>query len=56
MLGTHFLIQFIPAFLVDPDALRAEHQASTVFQVEQGKKTIDIYWLFDDGGNTLIDT
>uniref|UniRef100_A0ACB8EAS6 Uncharacterized protein n=1 Tax=Sphaerodactylus townsendi TaxID=933632 RepID=A0ACB8EAS6_9SAUR len=39
---------------LDPDALVAEQQASTVFQVEQGKKTIDIYWLFDDGGLTLL--
>uniref|UniRef100_A0A8C3ESY3 Solute carrier family 12 member 3 n=1 Tax=Corvus moneduloides TaxID=1196302 RepID=A0A8C3ESY3_CORMO len=29
-------------------------QASTIFQSEQGKKTIDIYWLFDDGGLTLL--
>ncbi|KAJ6666135.1 hypothetical protein lerEdw1_001039 [Lerista edwardsae] len=36
---------------VNLDALVAEHQPSTIFQVEQGKKTIDIYWLFDDGGN-----
>lgn len=35
---------------VDPEALVREEQASTVFQSEQGKKTIDIYWLFDDGG------
>ncbi|XP_015276881.1 PREDICTED: solute carrier family 12 member 3 [Gekko japonicus] len=39
---------------MDPDALVAEQQASTIFQVEQGKKTIDIYWLFDDGGLTLL--
>nr|XP_006114792.1 solute carrier family 12 member 3 [Pelodiscus sinensis] len=39
---------------LDPDALRAEQQASTIFQTEQGKKTIDIYWLFDDGGLTLL--
>uniref|UniRef100_A0A8C3HCY2 Solute carrier family 12 member 3 n=1 Tax=Chrysemys picta bellii TaxID=8478 RepID=A0A8C3HCY2_CHRPI len=39
---------------VDPDALTAEQQASTIFQTEQGKKTIDIYWLFDDGGLTLL--
>ncbi|XP_054856363.1 solute carrier family 12 member 3 [Eublepharis macularius] len=39
---------------LDPDALVAEQQASTIFQVEQGKKTIDIYWLFDDGGLTLL--
>ncbi|XP_068812185.1 solute carrier family 12 member 3 isoform X2 [Struthio camelus] len=37
-----------------PDALAAEQQASTIFQTEQGKKTIDIYWLFDDGGLTLL--
>ncbi|NXJ75159.1 S12A3 protein, partial [Trogon melanurus] len=39
---------------VDPSAVAGEQQASTVFQSEQGKKTIDIYWLFDDGGLTLL--
>ncbi|NWS62965.1 S12A3 protein, partial [Chunga burmeisteri] len=39
---------------VDPTALAGEQQASTIFQGEQGKKTIDIYWLFDDGGLTLL--
>ncbi|XP_062997421.1 solute carrier family 12 member 3 isoform X1 [Elgaria multicarinata webbii] len=39
---------------LDPDALVAEQQANTIFQMEQGKKTIDIYWLFDDGGLTLL--
>ncbi|XP_061028388.1 solute carrier family 12 member 3 isoform X2 [Eubalaena glacialis] len=39
---------------VDPEALVQEEQASTIFQSEQGKKTIDIYWLFDDGGLTLL--
>uniref|UniRef100_A0A8C2S5B9 Solute carrier family 12 member 3 n=1 Tax=Capra hircus TaxID=9925 RepID=A0A8C2S5B9_CAPHI len=39
---------------MDPEALVQEEQASTVFQSEQGKKTIDIYWLFDDGGLTLL--
>ncbi|GAB5582294.1 solute carrier family 12 member 3 isoform X4 [Prionailurus iriomotensis] len=34
---------------LDPEALVREEQASTIFQSEQGKKTIDIYWLFDDG-------
>ncbi|CAM9800372.1 unnamed protein product [Lampetra planeri] len=29
-------------------------QISTVFQFSQGKRTIDIYWLFDDGGLTLL--
>ncbi|XP_042653400.1 solute carrier family 12 member 3 isoform X2 [Tyto alba] len=38
----------------DPAALAGEQQASTIFQSEQGKKTIDIYWLFDDGGLTLL--
>ncbi|XP_031192842.1 solute carrier family 12 member 3 isoform X5 [Mastomys coucha] len=37
-----------------PEALVQEEQASTIFQSEQGKKTIDIYWLFDDGGLTLL--
>ncbi|XP_055001875.1 solute carrier family 12 member 3 isoform X3 [Sorex araneus] len=39
---------------VDPEALVREEQASTIFQADQGKKTIDIYWLFDDGGLTLL--
>ncbi|NWU64169.1 S12A3 protein, partial [Pterocles burchelli] len=38
----------------DATALAGEQQASTVFQNKQGKKTIDIYWLFDDGGLTLL--
>lgn len=39
---------------VDPEALVLEEQTNTIFQSEQGKKTIDIYWLFDDGGLTLL--
>ncbi|XP_035580842.1 solute carrier family 12 member 3 isoform X2 [Zalophus californianus] len=39
---------------LDPEALVREEQASTIFQSEQGKKSIDIYWLFDDGGLTLL--
>nr|XP_014349758.1 PREDICTED: solute carrier family 12 member 3 [Latimeria chalumnae] len=39
---------------LDPETLIAEHQASTIFQCDQGKKTIDVYWLFDDGGLTLL--
>ncbi|NWJ06620.1 S12A3 protein, partial [Crypturellus undulatus] len=39
---------------MDPDALVAGQQANTIFQTGQGKKTIDIYWLFDDGGLTLL--
>ncbi|NXH13177.1 S12A3 protein, partial [Bucco capensis] len=38
----------------DPSTLAGEQQASTIFQSQQGKKTIDIYWLFDDGGLTLL--
>uniref|UniRef100_A0A667WY55 Solute carrier family 12 member 3 n=1 Tax=Myripristis murdjan TaxID=586833 RepID=A0A667WY55_9TELE len=29
-------------------------QLGTVFQKKQGKKTIDVYWLSDDGGLTLL--
>ncbi|NXG10252.1 S12A3 protein, partial [Sakesphorus luctuosus] len=39
---------------VGSTTLASEQQASTIFQSEQGKKTIDIYWLFDDGGLTLL--
>ncbi|XP_055365379.1 solute carrier family 12 member 3 isoform X2 [Betta splendens] len=31
-----------------------EPQPNTVFQTKQGKKTIDVYWLCDDGGLTLL--
>ena len=31
-------------------SLEVEPQSSTVFQKKQGKKTIDVYWLSDDGG------
>ncbi|KAM9607677.1 solute carrier family 12 member 3 isoform 1-T1 [Trichechus inunguis] len=40
--------------MLDPEALVREEQASTIFQSEQDKKTVDIYWLFDDGGLTLL--
>ncbi|XP_069578388.1 solute carrier family 12 member 3-like [Brachyistius frenatus] len=29
-------------------------QIETVFQNDQGKKTIDVYWIADDGGMTLL--
>uniref|UniRef100_A0A671TWW2 Solute carrier family 12 member 3 n=1 Tax=Sparus aurata TaxID=8175 RepID=A0A671TWW2_SPAAU len=35
-------------------SLEVEPQPSTVFQKKQGKKTIDVYWLSDDGGLTLL--
>lgn len=36
---------FTASISIDP-----EPQPSTVFQTKQGKKTIDVYWLSDDGG------
>ncbi|XP_041095500.1 solute carrier family 12 member 3-like [Polyodon spathula] len=29
-------------------------QVSSIFQAKQGKKTIDLYWISDDGGLTLL--
>ncbi|XP_041965854.1 solute carrier family 12 member 3 [Alosa sapidissima] len=37
-----------------PEASVIPPQASTVFQKKQEKKTIDVYWLSDDGGLTLL--
>lgn len=34
-------------------SIEAEPQPSTVFEKKQGKKTIDVYWLCDDGGLTI---
>lgn len=31
-------------------SIEPEPQHSTQFQKKQGKKTIDVYWLSDDGG------
>lgn len=31
-------------------SIEVASQPSTVFQEKQGKKTIDVYWLSDDGG------
>ncbi|XP_053478961.1 solute carrier family 12 member 3 isoform X1 [Ictalurus furcatus] len=39
---------------LDPESLLAMPQPTTVFQSKQEKKTIDVYWLFDDGGLTLL--
>uniref|UniRef100_A0AAR2JDY9 Solute carrier family 12 member 3 n=1 Tax=Pygocentrus nattereri TaxID=42514 RepID=A0AAR2JDY9_PYGNA len=39
---------------VDPDSLTALPQPTTIFQTRQEKKTIDVYWLSDDGGLTLL--
>uniref|UniRef100_A0A8D0AWI3 Solute carrier family 12 member 3 n=1 Tax=Sander lucioperca TaxID=283035 RepID=A0A8D0AWI3_SANLU len=35
-------------------SIEPEPQTSTVFQKKQEKKTIDVYWLSDDGGLTLL--
>ncbi|KAG5261150.1 hypothetical protein AALO_G00300610 [Alosa alosa] len=37
-----------------PDHQIHSCQISTVFQTKQGKKTIDVYWISDDGGLTLL--
>uniref|UniRef100_A0A8C4RHU9 Solute carrier family 12 member 10, tandem duplicate 3 n=1 Tax=Erpetoichthys calabaricus TaxID=27687 RepID=A0A8C4RHU9_ERPCA len=31
-----------------------EEQSHTIFKCKQGKKTIDVYWISDDGGLTLL--
>ncbi|XP_071397644.1 solute carrier family 12 member 3 isoform X1 [Centroberyx affinis] len=38
----------------DHVSMATEPQPGTVFQNKQGKKTIDVYWLSDDGGLTLL--
>ncbi|KAL2093167.1 hypothetical protein ACEWY4_010479 [Coilia grayii] len=37
-----------------PEASGIPPQTPTVFQTKQEKKTIDVYWLSDDGGLTLL--
>ncbi|KAG5261151.1 hypothetical protein AALO_G00300620 [Alosa alosa] len=37
-----------------PDHHIPSCEISTVFQTKQGKKTIDVYWISDDGGLTLL--
>uniref|UniRef100_A0AAY4ELV4 Solute carrier family 12 member 3 n=1 Tax=Denticeps clupeoides TaxID=299321 RepID=A0AAY4ELV4_9TELE len=39
---------------VDPDAVLAVTQPHTVFRSRQEKKTIDVYWISDDGGLALL--
>uniref|UniRef100_A0A671MKD4 Solute carrier family 12 member 3-like n=1 Tax=Sinocyclocheilus anshuiensis TaxID=1608454 RepID=A0A671MKD4_9TELE len=39
---------------VDNTKNKANDQIKTVFQSKQGKKTIDVYWISDDGGLTLL--
>lgn len=34
--------------------ISAPPQPITVFQKKQGKKTIDVYWLSDDGGLIIL--
>ncbi|KAL4618290.1 solute carrier family 12 member 3-like [Arapaima gigas] len=45
------------AFSASDDAASDEipsEQTRTIFQSKQGKKTIDVYWISDDGGLTLL--
>uniref|UniRef100_A0A8D3ASZ0 Solute carrier family 12 member 10, tandem duplicate 3 n=1 Tax=Scophthalmus maximus TaxID=52904 RepID=A0A8D3ASZ0_SCOMX len=43
------------AVVVDDISTRVDHdQMKTAFQNEQGTKTIDVYWIADDGGLTLL--
>uniref|UniRef100_A0AAY3ZYT2 Solute carrier family 12 member 10, tandem duplicate 1 n=1 Tax=Denticeps clupeoides TaxID=299321 RepID=A0AAY3ZYT2_9TELE len=41
-----------PAFEADEGT--ESDQIKTIFQNKQGKKTIDVYWISDDGGLTLL--
>lgn len=49
----HLKIMFLPRLVVTaegkPETSESE-QIKTVFQNDQGKKDIDIYWIADDGG------
>ncbi|XP_032813619.1 solute carrier family 12 member 3-like [Petromyzon marinus] len=38
----------------DPEAAITDVQTPSSFQGSQGKKYVDIYWLFDDGGLSLL--
>lgn len=31
-----------------------ENEIKTVFQNKQGRKTIDVYWISDDGGEIIL--
>uniref|UniRef100_A0A8C1Z829 Solute carrier family 12 member 10, tandem duplicate 1 n=1 Tax=Cyprinus carpio TaxID=7962 RepID=A0A8C1Z829_CYPCA len=49
------LNSFSNAFMyVDNRKNTVNDQIKTVFQSKQGKKTIDVYWISDDGGLTLL--
>uniref|UniRef100_A0A8C2K0T7 Solute carrier family 12 member 3 n=1 Tax=Cyprinus carpio TaxID=7962 RepID=A0A8C2K0T7_CYPCA len=52
----NFRTTFLTIFycLLDPETLMAMYQPSTAFQTRQEKKNIDVYWLSDDGGLTLL--
>nr|BDR32814.1 solute carrier family 12 member 10 [Lepisosteus oculatus] len=39
---------------VNNSNIAESEQMSTVFQKKQGKQTIDVYWISDDGGLTLL--
>ncbi|KAI3375707.1 hypothetical protein L3Q82_004006 [Scortum barcoo] len=56
--GVRHLLQLTPHLLpVTADGISDKgdsDQIKTVFQNDQGKKTIDVYWIADDGGLTLL--
>ncbi|XP_039601504.1 solute carrier family 12 member 3-like [Polypterus senegalus] len=41
------------AVVTEPEIV-IEEQSQTIFKCKQGKKTIDVYWISDDGGLTLL--
>ncbi|XP_068168469.1 solute carrier family 12 member 3 [Antennarius striatus] len=44
----------IQTSVISSASIESTPQPSTVFKKTQGKKTIDVYWLSDDGGLTLL--
>lgn len=50
---TYLNNEFPAAFCVTADGIfdkGSSDQIKTVFQIDQIKKTIDVYWIADDGG------
>uniref|UniRef100_A0A4W5NSD1 Solute carrier family 12 member 2 n=1 Tax=Hucho hucho TaxID=62062 RepID=A0A4W5NSD1_9TELE len=56
--GTQYLLQFLGPTEKSPQTLNVADQrlldASQLFKRKQGKGTVDVWWLFDDGGLTLL--
>uniref|UniRef100_A0A8C9TY44 Solute carrier family 12 member 3 n=1 Tax=Scleropages formosus TaxID=113540 RepID=A0A8C9TY44_SCLFO len=51
---THCIHTLCPQSSPATKVNQREVEASTQFQKKQGKGTIDVWWLFDDGGLTLL--